>query len=307
MTTSLNLLLVEDNEDDAALIIREVARSGEFDLYTRIANNMSSFTSLLCNESWDIILCDYQLIGITAEDVIKVLESYSSNIPVIVISGSLSEELQAATSQSYLSKDHMVRLIPIIKRELKQAETYEQILKSWGVAVELKDHHTAGHTLRVTGLAVDLSKRLGLCYPDICSVRIGSYLHDVGKIMVPDDILLKEGRLTQQEMTEMKRHTIYAFQMLRPMKFLRKAIEVPYYHHELWDGSGYPVGLKGLDIPLIARIFTVVDCYDAMTSDRPYRKALSVEFTLTFIYTNAGKMFDPDIVREFIGMMKERV
>lgn len=306
MTDKLRLLLVEDNPDDAELLLREIRKSGEFDPHSKTAFDKTSFIQAFCEQHWDIIICDYHLIGITAEDIIGILDDYSSNIPIVIISGSMSETQQSATPQSYLSKDRLSRIIPVIKRELQRVKQQEEILYSWGRAIDLKDHNTAGHTTRVTQLTEQLAIKLGLCWADVCSAKLGAYLHDVGKIMVPDEVLLKNGKLTMEEMEVMKNHTTYAYQMLKPMRFLRRAVEIPYCHHERWDGTGYPRGLKAHDIPLLARIFSVVDNYDAMTSERPYRGPLSEEFTLTFIYLNAGKLFDPDIVTVFINMMKNR-
>lgn len=308
MTTSLKVLLVEDNANDADLVLLHIKRSGEFtDVYSEVAWDLNGFIRLLCDKEWDIIICDYHLIGITAVDIIKVLDDYSSNIPIVVYSGSMSAFDEEQTPQPYFSKDDLHRIVPIIKRELEQVRGQEEIVKSWGTAIELKDRHTAGHTERVTRLSVELALKLQLCWPDVNNMRLGAYLHDVGKILVPDAILLKNGKLTEEEMQEMKNHTIYAYKLLRSLKFLKKAIDVPYCHHERWDGTGYPQGLKGREIPLLARIFSVVDNYDAMTTLRPYRGPLSVEFTLTYIYSNSERLFDPSVVNAFIEMMKEKL
>lgn len=306
MADDLKLLIVEDNEDDAWLLLREITRSGDFDVKSKVAESKETFERLLCDESWDVIICDYNLVGITADDIVRILDSYSSNIPVIIISGSMTKEMMAHTRQAYLSKDNLSRVIPLIHRELNQVKSYHDVLLSWGTAIELKDQHTSGHTMRVTQLSIDLAVALKLCWPHICSVRIGAYLHDVGKIMVRDEVLLKPGKLNAEEMEEMKRHTLYGYQLLKPMHFMRKAIDIPRNHHERWDGTGYPDRLMGEDIPLFARIFAVPDNYDALTSDRPYRKALSSDFALKFISENAGKMFDPVIVDVFIKMMEEK-
>lgn len=136
-------------------------------------------------------------------------------------------------------------------------------------------------------------------------VRRGALLHDIGKLAIPDSILLKPGKLTEEEWAIMRKHPEYAYQMLYPIAYLRPALDIPYWHHERWDGKGYPRGLKGEEIPLSARIFAVVDAWDAMRSDRPYRKALSVEEALAEIEKGAGTQFDPKVVAAFLSLIRE--
>lgn len=171
--------------------------------------------------------------------------------------------------------------------------------------MELRDQETAGHTERVTSLTLRLARALGVPEEDLEHLRRGAILHDVGKIAIPDAILLKPGPLTEEEWAVMKMHPIYAYQWLSGIPFLRKALEIPYAHHERWDGSGYPRGLKGEAIPLSARIFAVVDVYDALTSDRPYRKAGPREKALAYLREEAGRLFDPEVVRAFLEMEGE--
>jgi HD-GYP domain-containing protein (c-di-GMP phosphodiesterase class II) len=133
-------------------------------------------------------------------------------------------------------------------------------------------------------------------------MRRGALLHDIGKLGVPDAILQKNGALSDEEWALMRLHPIYAYQMLYPIEYLRPAIEIPYCHHEKWDGTGYPRGLKGEEIPLAARIFAVVDVFDALTSDRPYRPAWSIRDALNYIREQAGKHFDPQVVEVFLQL-----
>lgn len=290
MVDKLRLLLVEDNPDNANTILKEIEMSGEFQVESRVVFDRAHFILLLCNEEWDIIVCTYHYQDVMAKDIVEVLDEFASAIPVIVI-----------------SETQISHIVPVIKRELMAIKNHEELVHSWGKAVEIKDANTSGHTIRVTKMAVDLAKEMKLCWPDIINIKLGAYLHDVGKIMIPDHILLKKGKLTKNETKQMQGHPAYAYQILRSIPFLKKAIEIPYCHHEHWDGSGYPRGLSGLDIPLSARIFSVVDGFDAMTSTRPYRGPLSIEFTLTFIYMNANQLYDPGVVTTFIDMMKLRV
>jgi HD-GYP domain-containing protein (c-di-GMP phosphodiesterase class II) len=134
-------------------------------------------------------------------------------------------------------------------------------------------------------------------------IRRGALLHDIGKIGVPDNILLKEGKLTEEEWTLMRRHPQYAYEMLEPIKYLRQALDIPYCHHEKWDGTGYPRRLKGGQIPIAARIFAIADVWDAIISDRPYRKAWTEQEALAYIREQSGKQFDPRVVEAFLRMI----
>jgi putative nucleotidyltransferase with HDIG domain len=158
---------------------------------------------------------------------------------------------------------------------------------------------TEGHTLRVTGMTVQLAQELGVSGEELIHIRRGALLHDIGKMGVPDRILLKPGELDEQEWEVMKRHTDYANKMLWPIEFLRPALDIPYCHHERWDGSGYPRQLKAEQIPLSARLFSVADVWDALTSNRPYREAWTEYEALEYIKSQAGKHFDPQVVEVF--------
>jgi len=152
----------------------------------------------------------------------------------------------------------------------------------------------------VTELALKLAKSLNLSETEMIQVRWGALLHDIGKMGVPDEILLKPGPLTEAEWVVMKKHPIFAFDMLSPIRYLRQALDIPYCHHEKWDGSGYPQGLKGYQIPLSARIFAVIDVWDALRSDRPYRPAWTEDKALEYIKASAGTHFDPQVVEIFM-------
>ena len=182
---------------------------------------------------------------------------------------------------------------------------YDATLEGWVKALDLRDHETEGHTQRVTDLTVQLAYRMGIPESEISHIRRGSLLHDIGKIGVPDHILLKPGKLTDEEMEQMKKHPVYAYEWLSPIKYLKPALDIPYCHHEKWDGTGYPRGLVGESIPLSARLFAVVDVWDALTSDRPYRKAWAHDRAYEYIKSESGKHFDPKVVEVFLSMMKE--
>jgi PAS domain S-box-containing protein/putative nucleotidyltransferase with HDIG domain len=188
-------------------------------------------------------------------------------------------------------------------RELEQA--YNSTLEGWALALELRDKETQGHSVRIANLTLKLAKRMGIPETEMENIRRGALLHDIGKLGVPDTILLKHSTLTPSEWAIMQRHPTYAFEMLSQLKDFKDSIDIPYCHHEWWDGSGYPRGLEGEDIPLAARIFCIVDVWDALTSDRPYRQAWDRQEALAHIINQAGTHFDPRIVNEFIKMIVE--
>lgn len=187
--------------------------------------------------------------------------------------------------------------------ELSRA--YEAAIEGWSRALDLRDHQTEDHALRVTELTVRLARSLGLSEEQITHVRRGALLHDIGKLGIPDGILNKPAALTEAEWTIMRRHPVHAYEMLQALDFLGPALDIPRYHHEKWDGSGYPRGLAGERIPMAARLFAVVDVYDALTSDRPYRKAWKKEKALGYIQDHIGSQFDPRIAAVFLQIIQK--
>jgi putative nucleotidyltransferase with HDIG domain len=182
------------------------------------------------------------------------------------------------------------------------ALAYEATIEGWSRAMDLRDKETEGHTLRVTEMTIQLADAMGMDDAEIVHVRRGALLHDIGKIGVPDGILLKPGPLTDEEWVVMRSHPQLAYDMLAPISYLRPALDIPYCHHERWDGTGYPRGLKGEQIPLAARLFAVVDVWDALRSDRPYRTGWSEERTLEHIRSLAGSHFEPRAVDLFLQL-----
>ena len=183
--------------------------------------------------------------------------------------------------------------------------SYDATLEGWSRALDLRDSVTEGHTQRVVGMTMRLARLLQLPDSALSNVRRGALLHDIGKIGVPDAILRKPGSLAIDEWAIMRKHPDYAFNMLSPILYLRPALEIPYAHHEHWDGSGYPRGLSGEEIPLAARIFCLVDVWDALRSERPYRHPLPTDQVREYIRANAGKLFDPTIVNTFLELVAE--
>jgi len=179
---------------------------------------------------------------------------------------------------------------------------YDATIEGWSRALDLRDKETEGHSKRVTEMTVKLARAFGLSESELVQVRWGALLHDIGKMGVPDGILHKPGPLTDVEWVAMKMHPIFANELLSPIRYLRLALDIPHYHHEKWDGTGYPDGLKGVQIPLVARIFAVVDVWDALNSDRPYRTAWKEEQVREYIVSSSGTYFDPQVVDVFMQM-----
>ena len=185
------------------------------------------------------------------------------------------------------------------------AEAYDTTLVGWAKALELRDRETEGHSRRVTETTLSVARALRVPEDELIHIRRGTILHDIGKMGVPDDILHKPGPLDPEERSIMQQHPEYALKMLENVPFLKKALDIPYCHHEQWDGSGYPRGLKGEEIPLAARIFSIVDVWDALLSDRPYSKPWTKEKAVEYLKSQAGLYFDPKIVEVFLRLVNQ--
>ena len=186
-------------------------------------------------------------------------------------------------------------------------ESYDKTIEGWARALDLRDHETEGHSRRVTDLAVRLGRKMKLNEKDLENLYRGALLHDIGKIAIPDRILLKKSKLTEKQREHVKQHPVYAKLFMEQIDFLKPAMDVPYSHHERWDGMGYPQGLKGEEIPFLARIFTVADVWDALTSNRPYHKAMKFTDALDEIREGRDRQFDPKVVDAFLEVLGEMV
>ena len=218
-------------------------------------------------------------------------ELRESDLPAVSV---LADEVAFAYENAQLLSD-----LKNSNEEL--AQSYDRTLEGWSRALDMRDEETEGHSQRVTEMTVKLSMALGHSGEEIEHIRRGALLHDIGKIGVPDSILLKPGPLNDEELEIMREHPTRSFRLLSPISYLGPALDIPYAHHERWDGSGYPRGLKGEEIPLAARIFAVVDVWDALLSDRPYRKAWPEQKVREHLQNEIGKHFDPDIVKVFLS------
>jgi PAS domain S-box-containing protein len=214
--------------------------------------------------------------------------------------------LDTLAGQAAISIDNATLLANLQESKMELELAYDSTLEGWSRALDLRDRETEGHTRRVTELTVLLAGEFGLDDEQLVQVRRGGLLHDIGKMGIPDSILLKPGVLSPQEWQVMRKHPEYAFEMLSPIQYLQPALDIPYCHHERFDGSGYPRGLTGNQIPLAARIFAVVDVWDALTSDRPYRQAWSREKTLVYLREGAGSQFDPLVIDTFLNLLRSK-
>jgi putative nucleotidyltransferase with HDIG domain len=291
--------LEEDTFKVSRTIVRKVADSGEPVLTTnaqqdpRFDRQLSiaayHLRSILCaplkikNDLIGVLYVENRAhAGVFQESDLVLISAFADQAAVAIDSARLFEELQES------------------HRELEKA--YQATLEGWVRALDLRDKETEGHTQRVTILTERLARSMGVDGVDLVHITRGALLHDIGKMGIPDSILLKPGDLTEEERILVRKHPVYAYEMLSPIEFLQPALDIPYCHHEKWDGSGYPRHLRGEEIPFAARIFPVIDVWDALVSNRPYRKGLPHEEVRQHIKADSGKHFDPRVVEAFLEM-----
>ncbi|MEW6402885.1 MAG: HD domain-containing phosphohydrolase [Chloroflexota bacterium] len=287
-------------------IVQRVASSGQPVLTTdaqqdpRFGQEMSVISlhlrSILCvplkikDELIGVIYVDNRAhIGLFKDVDLELLSAFADQAAVAINNARLFDGLQAAN-----------RSLEAANEELQIA--YDATLKGWVRALDLRDKETKGHTQRVSYLTRMLAEAVGFAGTDLEHITRGALLHDIGKMGIPDSILLKPGELTFDERERMKQHPVLAYEMLHPIQFLQPALDIPYCHHEKWDGTGYPRGLQGEAIPITARIFSIVDVWDALTSNRPYRKAMDHGEVRDYIRKQCGIFFDARIVDIFLGL-----
>jgi putative nucleotidyltransferase with HDIG domain len=298
--------LVEKAFEFSRTVVRKVAETGQPVLTTnaqqdpRFESQVSvaaySLRSVMCaplkikDDLIGVIYVDNRArSGMFRDSDLEMISAFANQAAVAIDNASLLEDLQQSN-----------RDLAKANRELQQA--YQATLEGWVHALDLKDKETKGHTERVTILTERLARSMGVEDEALEHIRRGALLHDIGKMGIRDSILQGTTELTPEEREQICQHPIYARDMLWPIKFLRPSIDIPYCHHEKWDGTGYPRGLKGMEIPFAARIFAVIDVWDALVSDRPYRKALPYDEVKQRIKADAGKHFDPHVVRAFLEL-----
>ncbi len=280
----------------------------------------------------DVILLDVMMPGMTGYEVCQHIRNdpQLAEIPIIILTAlddreSMLTALKAG-ADDFISKpfdrfELRARLLGItrlnryhklVKERTKLREmhaqllsAYEATIEGWSHAMDLRDRETEGHSRRVADLTVRLAREFGMSESELTHLRRGALLHDMGKLGIPDSILQKPGELTEDEWVIMRKHPQFAYDMLRSVEYLHPALDIPFCHHEKWDGSGYPRGLIGEEIPLAARLFAVVDVWDALTSDRSYRSAWTAEQALAYIREQSGKHFDPRVVSLFFKIVEQ--
>lgn len=278
----------------------------------------------------DVILLDVMMPGMTGFEVCQRIRNdpQLAEIPIIILTAlddreSMLSGLKAG-ADDFISKPfdrfelrarvlgitRLNRYHKLVQERTKLQEAHAQLLtayeatiEGWSHAMDLRDRETEGHSQRVAELTVKLGEAHGLDKEELIHIRRGALLHDMGKIGIPDAILHKPDKLTAEEWEIMRKHPQLAYDMLYPIEYLRPALDIPYCHHEKWDGSGYPRRLKQDEIPLAARLFAVVDVWDALTSNRPYRPAWNKEDALEYIREQSGKHFDPQVVELFFKVI----
>ena len=324
MSTNSRILVIDD-EAIARITIEALLAAENYELY--FAENGEDGIRVATETMPDIILLDVMMPGMNGFETCKRIRAMGqlAEVPILLVTAlddreSRMQGLQAG-ADDFITKPYdifelririqnMTRLnrYRLLIEKRKETETlhqelleaYDLTIEGWSSALDLRDKETEGHTRRVSDMTIQLCRQLGMSEEDLVHIRRGSLLHDVGKLGIPDSILLKPGPLSDEEITVMRQHPVYAFEWLSKIDYLKKALEIPHYHHERWDGSGYPEGLKGEDIPLAARIFAIIDVYDALTSNRPYRKALPQDEVKAYIQAQAGSHFDPKLVDLFL-------
>jgi cyclic di-GMP phosphodiesterase len=331
MGTPLRVLIVEDSEDDAELLVRELRRGGYAPECERV-ETAAAMRTALAGLSWDLVVSDHSVLQLNSFEALEILKASGVEIPFVIVSGTIGEEraVQAmkAGAADYLVKGQLARLTAIVGRALAEAEerrarraaeqtlrdreqqavlelasAYEATLEGWARALDLRDKETEGHSRRVTDLTVRLARMMGVSDADCVHIRRGALLHDIGKMGIPDGILHKPSPLNAEEWDIMRRHPSHAYELLAPVEYLRPALDIPYCHHEKWDGTGYPRGLKGEEIPLAARIFAAVDIWDALRSDRPYRPAWPEPRVREYLATLADAHLDPRVTQVFLELL----
>jgi putative nucleotidyltransferase with HDIG domain len=257
-----------------------------------------------------IISTDLLSIQIEASFGASVLFQTLKGISFVFVSGGLIywlllRELRGreAQWQSHMQeKEQLLEQLRDKNKELLWA--YNRTMEGWARVLEMRHREVKDHSRRVTEQTLSLARFMGLSETDLAHLRRGALLHDIGKMAIPDTIILKTGELSEEERAEIRRHPLYGYEMLSEIEFLTPALDILLCHHEKWNGEGYPFGLTGEQIPLYARIFAVVDVWDALLSDRSYHKAITMEEALTLIINESGEHFDPKVVEVFVQMLE---
>jgi len=250
------------------------------------------------------IVAYYALPLIAKDSLVGVLEIFHRS--PLYPNDEWMDYLQTLAGQAAIAIDNVALVTDLQRSNQELGLAYDATIEGWARALEMRDSEMEGHSRRVVDLTIDLARNMGISDIEMPNIYRGALLHDIGKMGVPDSILQKPGALTDDEWKIMRMHPVYAYEWLSPIEYLRPALDIPYCHHEKWDGTGYPRGLKGEKIPVAARIFSIVDYWEALSSKRPYKEAWSEKKVLAYIEDESGKSFDPKIVEIFLKIFKKR-
>ncbi len=325
-------ILVVDDEPAGRDTLEAILEGQNYTLI--MATNGPQALELIVENQPDVMLLDVMMPGMSGFEVCRRIRSDEklAEIPIIILTAlddrkSLITALEAG-ADDFITKPvdryelsarlagimRLNRYRKLVNERMKLEEShlqlmaaYETTIEGWSRAMDLRDEETQGHTQRVTTLTVEMARAYGLEAERIIQLRRGALLHDIGKLGVPDSILHKQGKLTDEEWVEMRKHPQMAYEMLHYIEYLQPSIAIPYCHHEKWDGTGYPRGLKGDEIPIEARMFALADVWDAVTSNRPYRPAWSKEAAAEYIKEQSGRQFDPEMVELFFKTIGNNV
>jgi cyclic di-GMP phosphodiesterase len=279
--------LIMPEMDGVALLERIKQRHKELPVVLVTAvHDISVALAAIRNGAYDYLLKPFEREQLLAV-VRRALETYRLRVENRLYQSNLEVKVRERTEELSNALNELER-------------SYDSILEALGDALDLKDAETVGHSKRVTAFTIEIARAMGLSPDVIRTLARGAFLHDIGKMAVPDAILRKPGRLSEEEVTRMREHSYLGYRMLKKIPFLAEVADIVYAHQEHWDGGGYPRSLKGEEIPLGARIFAVADTLDAITSDRPYRPARDVEAARAEIQKWSGRQFDPEVVRVFL-------
>jgi HD-GYP domain-containing protein (c-di-GMP phosphodiesterase class II) len=264
------------------------------------ANSRWRIFLLVVSANFLIILVGINLANTITRPLIQLVQA-----SVQVSRGDLDVQVSTRTNDeiSILTESFNTMVTSLHQSQKELLNAYNNTLEGWAKALELRDKETEGHSERVMELTIQLATKMGIQGEALVNVRRGALLHDIGKMGIPDAILHKVGSLSEEEMIMIRHHPKFAYDMLKEIDYLKSALEIPFCHHEKWDGTGYPRGLKGEEIPTAARIFSIVDVWDAMTHDRPYRKAIPHEEVISYLTDQSGRYFDPNVVDVFISIL----
>ncbi len=327
--------LVVDDEPAVREILEERLRQSRFDCWS--CSSGEEALALLNQEAFDVVLSDLSMTGMSGIDLLRATRAKYPGTAFILVTGTQDvhvgiEAMKQGASdyltkpfqlgavvhnvEQALDKKRLERELDTYRQRLEQMveertaqlrtalreveEAYRATLEALGAALDLRDSATEGHCGRVTRYAALIAQAMGCSDAQVQEIARGAYLHDIGKIGIPDEVLLKQGKLDPREKLVMETHAMIGYRLVQRFPFLAGSAQTILSHHERFDGGGYPQGLKGEEIPLGARVFAVADAFDAMTSDRPYRKALSFAAAIERIRSESGRQFDPEIVRAFL-------